>query len=352
MQKPSLAAAEDGRYEAVRRRDPGLDGTFYYAVVTTGVYCRPSCAARLAKREHVTFYATLEAAEGAGYRACKRCKPEGTDDRERMRAAIARACSHIESATEIPKLEELAAIAAVSPYHFHRAFKNALGVTPRRYAMARRAERLGAGVRNSSRVTDAAYEGGFGSSSGFYDGAPRALGMTPTAFRKHGSGEHIRIATVATSLGIVLVAGTARGICAVRFGDDPDALRAAVVGDFAGATFLEPDADFEPLVASIVSRIEGEAQQAQIPMDLRGTVFQRRVWDALLTIRSGERVSYGELARRLGTPKAVRAVAQAVAVNPAAVIVPCHRVVAGDGTMRGYRWGVERKRALLERERR
>jgi AraC family transcriptional regulator of adaptative response/methylated-DNA-[protein]-cysteine methyltransferase len=150
----------------------------------------------------------------------------------------------------------------------------------------------------------------------------------------------------------VLVAGTARGICAVRFGDDPDALRAAVVGDFAGATFLEPDADFEPLVASIVSRIEGEAQQAQIPMDLRGTVFQRRVWDALLTIRSGERVSYGELARRLGTPKAVRAVAQAVAVNPAAVIVPCHRVVAGDGTMRGYRWGVERKRALLERERR
>jgi AraC family transcriptional regulator of adaptative response/methylated-DNA-[protein]-cysteine methyltransferase len=342
---------DEARYEAIRRRDPDADGRFYYAVATTGVYCRPSCAARLAKRENVTFHATQEAAEAAGYRACKRCRPRGRDDAESMRDAIARVCAHIDAADDIPTLAELAEIARLSPYHFHRAFTKALGVTPRRYAAARRAERMGPSVRRAPRVTDAAYDAGFGSSSGFYAEAGRALGMTPTAFRAGGAGETIRVATVATSLGTTLVAGTERGVCAVRFGDDAAVLRQALSEEFDGAEFAEPDAGFDGWVKAVVARVEGDVLAPSVPLDLRGTVFQRRVWDALASIRAGEQISYTEVARRIGAPAAVRAVARAVGANPVAVVVPCHRVVGNDGSMRGYRWGVERKRALLERER-
>jgi AraC family transcriptional regulator of adaptative response/methylated-DNA-[protein]-cysteine methyltransferase len=341
---------DDARYEALRRRDARADGTFFYAVSTTGVYCRPSCAARLANRPNVAFYDDADAAERAGFRACKRCRPRGQDDRERMRAAIARVCAHIDGAEDIPTLVELAAIANLSPYHFHRAFTRALGVTPRRYAAARRAERLGAAVRSAPRITDAAYDAGFGSSSGFYAEAERALGMTPSAYRRGGRGESIRVATVATSLGMLAVAGTERGICAVRFGDDAEALQTELRAEFDGAAFLAPDAGFDAWVRAVVATVEGETDALTVPLDVRGTVFQRRVWDALASIRSGERVSYAELARRIGTPAAVRAVASAVGANPVAVVVPCHRVIGSDGAMRGYRWGVERKRALLARE--
>jgi AraC family transcriptional regulator of adaptative response/methylated-DNA-[protein]-cysteine methyltransferase len=334
----------------VRRRDSRADGRFYYAVATTGVYCRPSCAARLANRGNVTFYATASDAERAGYRACKRCRPRGASDRERLHEALARVCAHIDEAEKIPALAELAAIAGLSPYYFHRAFSRALGVTPRRYATARRAERLGATVRSAHRVTDAAYEAGFESSSGFYEETRRTLGMTPTAFRQAGAGEEIRCAVVDTSLGKVLVAATQLGVCAVRFGDDAAALRQELHEEFSGATFIAPDACFEAWIEAVVVRVEG-SPLPELPLDLRGTVFQRRVWDALASIRAGEQVSYAELARRIGAPSAVRAVAQAVGANPAAVIVPCHRIVGSDGSLRGYRWGLERKRALLTRER-
>jgi AraC family transcriptional regulator of adaptative response/methylated-DNA-[protein]-cysteine methyltransferase len=348
---PVTSAADDARYESVRRRDAAADGTFFYAVATTGVYCRPSCAARLALRRNVRFYATPDDAEAAGFRACKRCRPRGLDDRQLLGDAIARVCAYIDASPNVPALAELAAVAGLSPYHFHRAFKRALGVTPRRYATARRAERLGAHVRSAPRVTDAAYDAGFGSSSRFYEEAGRALGMTPTAFRAGGAGESIRVATLETSLGTIVVAGTERGVCAVRFGDDAIALREALVREFDGATFAEPDAAFEQWVAAVVARVEGDVASPTVPLDLRGTVFQRRVWDALASIPSGERVSYTEVARRIGAPAAARAVARAVGANPAAVVVPCHRVVGSDGAMRGYRWGVDRKRALLARER-
>jgi len=348
---PVSLITDDDRFESVRRRDARADGTFYYAVATTGVYCRPSCAARLALRRNVRFYATPDDAEAAGFRACKRCRPRGLDDRQLLGDAIARVCAYIDASPDVPALAELAAVAGLSPYHFHRAFKRALGVTPRRYATARRAERLGAHVRNAPRVTDAAYDAGFGSSSRFYEEAARTLGMTPTAFRAGGAGESIRVATLETSLGTIVVAGTERGVCAVRFGDDAIALREALVREFDGATFAEPDAAFEQWVAAVVARVEGDVASPAVPLDLRGTVFQRRVWDALASIPSGERVSYTEVARRIGSPASARAVARAVGANPVAVVVPCHRVVGSDGAMRGYRWGVERKRALLARER-
>ncbi len=341
---------DDARYEALRCRDARADGTFFYAVSTTGVYCRPSCAARLANRSNVSFYEDADAAERAGFRACKRCRPRGHDDRERTQAAVARVCAHIDRAETIPTLAELAAIAQLSPYHFHRAFTRTLGVTPRRYAAARRAERLGATVRRAPRVTDAAYDAGFGSSSRFYAEAERALGMTPTAYRRGGRGESIRVATVATSLGTLVVAGTERGICAVRFGEDGETLQTELRAEFDGAAFLERDAAFDAWVRDVVAAVEGRSDALAVPLDVRGTVFQRRVWDALASIRPGERISYAELARRIGSPAAVRAVASAVGANPVAVVVPCHRVVGGDGAMRGYRWGVERKRALLARE--
>jgi AraC family transcriptional regulator of adaptative response/methylated-DNA-[protein]-cysteine methyltransferase len=348
---PLELPTDDARYDAVRRRDARADGRFFYAVATTGVYCRPSCAARLANRENVTFHATPDDAETAGFRACKRCSPRGQDDRERMRAAIARVRAHIDASAEIPSLNELAAIAQLSPYHFHRAFTKALGVTPRRYAAARRAQGLGAAVRAAARVTDAAYDAGFASASGFYNEAGRALGMTPSAFRAGGAGETIRVAAVSTSLGSVVVAGTERGICAVRFGDDTLAVEAELHAEFAGATFVAADAGFDAWVRAVVARVEGDAPSAELPLDVRGTVFQRRVWDALASIRLGERISYAELAERIGAPGAARAVARAVGANPVAVVVPCHRVVGSDGAMRGYRWGLERKRALLARER-
>ncbi len=344
-------ASDDDRYDAVRRRDVRADGRFYFAVKTTGVYCRPSCGARLPNRANVSFHESPEAAEASGYRACKRCRPRGLDGRERMNEAIARACAHIETSSDVPALAELAALAGLSPYHFHRAFKRVLGVTPRRYAAAKRAERLAAHVRRAPRVTDAAYDAGFGSSSGFYEEAGRALGMTPTAFRAGGSGERIRIASARTSLGTLMVAGTERGVCAVRFGEDAGALREALREEFAGAEIAPSDAAFERWVGTVVAIVEGDIDSPAVPLDLRGTLFQRRVWDALATIPYGERVSYAEIARRIEAPAAVRAVARAIGANPVAVVVPCHRVVGSDGAMRGYRWGVERKRALLARER-
>ena len=347
-----LSTADDARWQAVRRRDPEADGRFVFAVRTTGVYCRPSCAARPARREHVEFHATPADAERAGFRPCKRCRPDLPPRAERDAAVVAEACRAIESADEVPRLAELAARAGVSPHHFHRTFKRIAGVTPRAYAAARRQRRVQDRLCAGSAVTEAIYAAGFGSSGRFYEAAPAMLGMTPTAYRAGGAGEAISYAVGRCSLGYALVATTARGACAILLGDDPAALVADLEARFPRATLSE-GAALAGCVEAVVRLVDDPARAGGLglPLDIRGTAFQRRVWEALQRIPPGETVSYAELARRLGRPHAARAVAAACAANGLAVAIPCHRVVATGGGVGGYRWGVERKRLLLERER-
>jgi AraC family transcriptional regulator of adaptative response/methylated-DNA-[protein]-cysteine methyltransferase len=346
-------ATEAARWEAVRRRDPTADGAFLYSVKTTGVYCRPSCAARAARRENVAFHATAAEAERAGFRPCKRCRPDLPSRAEREAALVAEACRAIESAEEAPQLEELAAQAGVSPYHFHRTFKRIAGVTPKAYAAAYRQRRVQDSLSSGSGVTDAIYAAGFNSSGRFYETAPEMLGMAPSAYRMGGQGEAIRYAVDRCSLGCVLVAATERGVCAIMLGDDPRALVADLETRFPKATLAESEPDRADWVAAVVRLVDDPAsgEGFGLPLDIRGTAFQRRVWEALREIPAGQTASYSEVAARLGSPGAVRAVASACAANKLAVAIPCHRVVAADGGLAGYRWGVERKRRLLERER-
>ena len=341
---------DDERWEAVRRRDRAADGTFYYSVRTTGVYCRPSCAARLARRENVGFHATCAEAERAGFRPCKRCRPNESALADRQASIVAKACRLIEAADEMPGLDALAESAGMSRFHFHRVFKAVAGVTPKAYADAHRARRVREELTQSGTVTEAIYGAGFNSSGRFYAAASDLLGMTPTAFRAGGSRAAIRFAVGECSLGSILVAATDRGVCAIRFGDDPDALVRDLQDRFPKAQLIGGDEAFEQLVAKVVGFVEAPAQGLDLPLDVRGTAFQQRVWQALREIPVGSTASYAEIAARIGRPKAVRAVAQACASNGIAVAIPCHRVVRTDGALSGYRWGVARKRALLERE--
>ena len=341
---------DDARWEAVARRDRAADGAFYYAVHTTGVYCRPSCAARLARREHVRFYTTCTEAEQAGFRACKRCRPDEPALATQYVAVVAEACRLIETAEDTPSLEALAAAAGMSRFHFHRIFKTLTGVTPKAYATAHRAQRVRDALARSATVTDAIYGAGFHSSGRFYTTSSEVLGMTPTDFRSGGHGTSMHFAVGACSLGAILVAATARGVCAILLGDDPKALVRDLQDRFPKAQLIGGDQDFEHLVARVVGFVEAPAVGLDLPLDVRGTAFQQRVWQALRAIPPGATASYTDIAERLGTPGAVRAVAQACASNMLAVAIPCHRVVRKDGALAGYRWGVERKRALLERE--
>jgi AraC family transcriptional regulator of adaptative response/methylated-DNA-[protein]-cysteine methyltransferase len=341
---------DDDRYAAVARRDGAFDGTFFYGVQTTGVYCRPSCAARLALRKNVSFHPTCEAAERAGLRPCKRCRPNEPSQRERHAEMVRQACRLIDQAEEIPSLDDIARRIGVSAFHFHRVFKQVTGVTPKGYADARRAARLRDGLVASDSVTNAIYDAGFNAPSRFYENAAERLGMTPSAYRKGGIDAAIRFAVGQCSLGAILVAATEKGVCAIAFGDDPDALVRDLRDRFPNAELVGGDAAFERLVARVVGLVEAPGQGLDLPLDIRGTAFQQRVWQALRAIPSGTTASYTRVATTIGAPAAVRAVARACASNTLAVAIPCHRVVRSDGALSGYRWGVDRKRALLDRE--
>ena len=347
-----LAAATvgDPRWTAVVTRDAAADGTFFYSVKTTGVYCRPSCAARLARPENVRFHPTRADAERDGFRPCKRCKPDQPPLAEQHAATVAGVCRLIEAADSVPSLEQLAQHAGLSTYHFLRVFKAVAGVTPRAYAVAHRARRLRDRLDQGGTVTDAIYDAGYHSSSRFYAQADAVLGMTPSRYRAGGADTVIRFAIGECSLGAILVAASSRGVCAILLGDDPDALARDLQDRFPRADLIGADADFERIVARVVATVEAPGLGLDLPLDVRGTAFQQRVWQALRDIPAGDTASYAQVAGRIGMPKAARAVAQACAANALAVAIPCHRVVRNDGALSGYRWGVERKRALLDRE--
>lgn len=340
----------EDRWGAVVARDPHADGRFWYSVRSTGVFCRPSCASRTARRENVRFHDSILDAQRAGFRPCKRCRPDEPALSDRRAALIAAACCLIETASSPPTLIALARSLGVSPHHLHRTFKCVTGLTPKAYASARRAERIRAALPQSPTVTAAVYEAGFQAPSRFYETAPRTLGMPAARYRAGGRGLTIHYALSPCSLGEVLVAATPSGLCAVLLGDMPAPLQADLQRRFPHATLLAASSEFAATVAEVVQLIETPQQGLSLPLAVQGTAFQQRVWQALTEIPPGETITYAELARRIGVPSAVRAVATACAANPVAVAIPCHRVIRADGSLAGYFWGLERKAELLRRE--
>lgn len=347
---PAISTETDARWAAVRARSTQADGRFVYAVRTTGVYCRPSCGARPARPENVSFHDTPAAAEQAGFRPCRRCKPNEPSLAVQQAAVVARLCRRLEAEDPPPSLVQLADDAQWSPFHLHRVFKRITGLTPKAYASAHRSRRVQAALAGSGSVTDAVYAAGYGSGAGFYAQAPQLLGMTPTRWRAGGADTELRFAVGQCTLGAILVARSDVGLCAILLGDDPDTLTRELQDRFPRARLLGGDAGFEQWVARVVGFVEAPAIGLDLPLDIRGTAFQQRVWQALQAIPPGQTVSYADLAQRIGAPAATRAVAQACSANPLAVAIPCHRVVRRDGGLSGYRWGVERKRALLANE--
>ena len=344
----TISIEHDPRWAAVVARDPRADGQFVYAVKTTGIYCRPSSLARLPKPQNVEFFDSAELAEAAGYRPSKRASKDQSDAQHA--AIVAAACRQIETCETLPALNSLAATAGLSPFHFHRLFKAATGLTPKAYATAHRSRKLRARLADGGSVTDALYDAGFNSNSRFYESADQLLGMKPTDYRAAGQNNDIRFAVGQCSLGAILVAQSERGICAILLGDDPHQLVCNLQDQFRNANLIGADHEFEQVVASVVGFVEAPAKSLNLPLDIRGTAFQERVWQALREIPAGSTASYAEIAQRIGAPTSMRAVAQACGANRLAVAIPCHRVVRSDGNHSGYRWGVERKRQLLERE--
>ena len=338
------------RWRAIKTRDSSADGKFYYGVRTTGVYCRPSCHSRLPDRKNVLFFPTREAAERAGFRACKRCS--GPSLREDYAGAVVRACQKICESRQMPRLTSLAKAVGMSPFHFHRIFRKVTGLTPQAYKSAVRNERVRGALRGGKRVTDAIYEAGFNGNSRFYAGAMQALGMKAKDFNKGGEGNNIAYGVCECSLGKMLVAASEKGICAILLGDKDSELIADLRHRFPRAVLREGGPAFRRLMRLAVHFVERPtaAASAALPLDIRGTVFQQKVWTALRDIKVGDTTSYSDIARRIGRPDAVRAVAGAIAANSIAVAVPCHRVLRADGSLCGYRWGTRRKRILLDRE--
>ena len=341
----------DPRWQRFMARDAAADDTFVTAVLSTGIYCRASCPARRPKPENVRFFATCAEAEQAGFRSCKRCRPELPARTAVNAELVARACRTISAAEESPSLSALARTAGLSPFHFHRIFKTTTGVTPKAYADAERVRRMQAALTTSdATVTEAIFEAGYGSSGRFYAAADETLGMTPTTYRNGGGATTIRFAVAACSLGQVLVATSSKGVCSIMLGDDPDALTRDLRDRFPKADLVGHDPAFQATLDKVIALVELPGMGLDLPLDIAGTAFQRRVWEALRTIPAGQVATYREIADRIGQPKAVRAVAGACAANALAIAIPCHRVVHSGGSASGYRWGVERKRALLARE--
>ena len=344
------AMTDDERWLAVQRRDRARDGQFVLAVRTTGIYCRPSCPARQPRRENVLFFADPEAAERAGFRACRRCRPRSTlaPKEEFVDRAARWLDAHLEERVTLARLAE---VVGVSPGHLQRIFTEVTGVSPRQYVAARRLEAVKTRLRAGAEVTTALHAAGYGSSSRFYAQTREALGMTPSVYRRGGAGMAIAFATADSPFGAVLVAVTERGICAVSVGDSAAALEATLGAEYPRAVIRRDDEAVRPNLDAVLRHLRERTPLATLLLDVQGTPFQRRVWDLLRTIPTGERRTYGQLAAALGNPRSARAVASACAANRAAIVIPCHRVVRGDGDAGGYRWGPERKQALLAAER-
>lgn len=339
------------RWAAVRTRDARADGCFCFGVVSTGIYCRPGCPARTPKRDNVRFYADCRAAAAAGLRACKRCRPDADSLAARHAMLVAEACRRIDEAETEPSLQDLAQQAGMSAFHFQRVFKATTGVTPKAYAMARRGQRVRDTLRASNTVIASAFDAGFNASTSFYRQAGDMLGMAPARYRRGGEGVTIHFATAPCSLGRVLAAVTESGLCAILLGDDAVQLEEELRERFPKATLIAADKRLDRLIRQVVRFVDDPRCGLGLPLDIRGTAFQQRVWRALCDVPVGATLSYREVAQRLGLPaRSVRAVASAIAANPLAVAVPCHRVVRSDGTLAGYRWGVERKRCLIAHE--
>lgn len=336
------------QWQQIMARDARQDGRFVFAVRTTGIYCRPSCPSRRPRRDSVEFFPDPQQAERAGYRACLRCKPTEISAQAR---SVTRARQLLDEAEGVLTLAELSKRVGVSPFHLQRLFKRATGLSPREYQSARRMQQVKSGLRKGDDVTTAIYDAGFGSPSRLYEKASQQLGMTPGTYRRRGAGLAIQFAIVASPLGRLLVAATPRGLCAVRFGENATEMERELREEFRAAEIHRDDAALQPYLQPLVASLRGERTAIDVPLDVRATAFQKKVWDALRQIPSGQTRSYTEIARAIGDAKAVRAVARACASNPVAVVVPCHRVVRSDGELAGYRWGIERKKKLLEHER-
>lgn len=339
------------RWLAVTCRDPQGDDQFVYAVKTTGIYCLPSCPSRTASRQNVVFFNTADLAVAAGYRACKRCKPDRPSQQQDRNALVLQACQAIENSTTSLSLEQLAQQAQISRYHFHRIFKSVTGLTPKAFQQAVQAKRIATSLQSAPSITDAIYDAGFNSAGRFYDSAHTLLGMQPARFREGGRGECIRYEIVSCALGWVIVAATRKGVCAIEFGDEAQTLSVHIRERFHQAQFEEADAEFKRWVAQVIRYLDQPQGVLSLPLDIRGTVFQRRVWQAMQAIPAGQTASYSEVAEQIGQPKAFRAVAHACASNTIAVAIPCHRVIRANGNLSQYRWGPERKAELLKRER-
>lgn len=335
-------------WRAVESRDAGFDGAFVYGVRSTGIYCRPSCPSRRPRRDRVTFFSTCEAAERDGFRACLRCEPRESDARAEL---VARACRRIDASDGPVSLEALAVELGVGPDALARAFKRVTGVTPKRYAAARRLETFKTLVRGGDAVTGAMYGAGYGSSSRLYEKAGERLGMTPAVYRRGGRGMTIAYATAACHLGRILVGATDRGVCSVSFGETDAELEASLASEYPEAVRRRGGPQADAWLAAVLEHLDGHRPHLDLPIDVQATAFQLRVWEELRRIPYGATRSYADVAAAIGRPSATRAVARACATNPVAVVTPCHRVVRADGGTSGYRWGAERKRALIERER-
>jgi AraC family transcriptional regulator, regulatory protein of adaptative response / methylated-DNA-[protein]-cysteine methyltransferase len=351
LPKPTIpSVTDDPRWARIVARDRTADGHFWYSVSTTGVYCRPSCPSRTANPENVQLHDSLESARATGFRPCRRCNPDGPSIESENTALVAKACRIIEESEETPSLEKLADAMGRSPSYFHRVFKATTGLTPKEYAAADRAKKIRKGLTSGNTITETIYDAGFNSSGRFYEQSTGMLGMTPSQYRAGGANEEIKFAVGQTSLGAILVASSKKGVASILLGDDAEQLVRNLQDRFPKARLIGADRDYEALVARVVGFVETPGIGLNLPLDVRGTAFQQRVWQALQEIPVGDTVSYTEIARRIGSPKAVRAVAGACAANNLAVAIPCHRVVRNDGSLSGYAWGVERKRVLLDRE--